>query len=167
MYQRTQSSMMSASNERRRYMGSRAIGSVIRRPLEGGRILRERPADAPEPALVTGAHGCQTSLILKEGRPFSSWAQSPSGCCTDTREREGRRACTEHTHFGGESVYRCVDGRVLAEIYPKRAGSPFGGCCHTIACMAAEAFIQCRVASATKAARRAAAHRQPLTELAQ
>src|SRR4029077_12323878 len=30
MYQRTQTSMMSASNERRRYMGSRAIGLVIR-----------------------------------------------------------------------------------------------------------------------------------------
>src|ERR1700694_5154710 len=49
MYQRTHSSMMSASNERRRYMGSRAIGLVIRGPLGRGRILRERSGDAPEP----------------------------------------------------------------------------------------------------------------------
>ena len=42
----------------------------------------------------------------------------------------------------------------------------FGRCCHTIVPMAAEAFVQCRVAPATKAALRAAAERQQLTESA-
>jgi len=46
------------------------------------------------------------------------------------------------------------------------AGLAFSRCCHAMCLMAAEAFIQCRVSRATKAALRAAAERQQLTESA-
>jgi hypothetical protein len=46
------------------------------------------------------------------------------------------------------------------------AGLALSRCCHTIVAVAAEAFIQCRVAPTTKAALRAAADRQQLTETA-
>src|ERR1019366_7993692 len=43
MYQRTQSSMMSASKERRRYMASRAIGLVIRHPSKEAEFYGSGP----------------------------------------------------------------------------------------------------------------------------
>ena len=51
-------------------------------------------------------------------------------------------------------------------ILPLNAGLAFSRCCHTMLPMAAEAFVQCRVAPAAKAALRAAAARQQLTESA-
>src|SRR5271155_971967 len=57
MYQRTQTSMMSASNERRRYMGSRAIGLVIRRPWEVAEFYGSGPQMHRNPLVFSGGSG--------------------------------------------------------------------------------------------------------------
>jgi hypothetical protein len=49
MYQRTHSSMMSASNTRLRYIGSRAIGFVIRHLGQTKPAVYPMSLDAPEP----------------------------------------------------------------------------------------------------------------------